>query len=79
MLLNFGFVQSKRDYSLFTKKSHNGFLAALVYVDDVLLTGDDIQGISSVKIALDKALTSRISDSPDISLALRYADLKGAS
>ena len=39
-LISQGFVQSKQDYSLFTRGSGTKFLAVLVYVDDVLITGE---------------------------------------
>ncbi|CAM8905870.1 unnamed protein product [Rhodiola kirilowii] len=38
-LLSFGFTQSLNDYSLFTYNKNGVFLALLVYVDDVILTG----------------------------------------
>ena len=40
-LVQQGFVQSKRYYSLFTKRNNGRFMATLVYVDDVLIIGDD--------------------------------------
>ena len=48
-LLSQGFVQSKSDYSLFVRNDASGFLALLVYVDDILLTGDSLAGINSLK------------------------------
>lgn len=56
-LQSLGFVQSKQDYSLFTRRLDCKFIAALVSVDDVLLTGDDHEGIQQVKQALDRAFT----------------------
>ena len=56
-LKNLGFTQSKQDYSLFTRSHEDKFLAALVYVDDILLTGNDADGIESVKTALHEAFT----------------------
>ncbi|CAM8981391.1 unnamed protein product [Rhodiola kirilowii] len=38
-LVGFGFVQSLNDHSLFTYNEEGIFLALLVYVDDVILTG----------------------------------------
>ena len=40
-LLEYGFVHSYADYSLFTYHKNGVFLALLVYVDDLVLTGND--------------------------------------
>ena len=37
-LLQYGFSQSKSNYSLFTKRSGSQFVALLVYVDDIIIT-----------------------------------------
>nr|KYP43110.1 Retrovirus-related Pol polyprotein from transposon TNT 1-94 [Cajanus cajan] len=50
----FGFVQSKSDYSLFTKRTNIGFIAILVYVDDLIISGSDETEIMKVKRLLDK-------------------------
>lgn len=39
VVLGFDLVQSKSDYSLFTKGSGASFVALLVYVDDIIITG----------------------------------------
>ncbi|XP_058192159.1 uncharacterized mitochondrial protein AtMg00810-like [Rhododendron vialii] len=44
-----GFQQSKADYSLFTKVTGNSFTAVLIYVDDILLTGNDLQEMACLK------------------------------
>lgn len=41
-LLHFGFTQSKSNYSLFTRGSGATFIALLVYVDDIALTGPSL-------------------------------------
>ncbi|GJW84599.1 cysteine-rich receptor-like protein kinase 8 [Tanacetum coccineum] len=41
-LMSFGFKQSKADYSLFTKKERDSFIDVLVYVDDLVITGQGI-------------------------------------
>ena len=43
----------------FTRRLDGNFIAALFYVDDMLLTGDDHEGIQRVKQALDKTFTSK--------------------
>lgn len=52
-----GFKQSKQDYSLFTKNVHNGIITALVYVDDLILTGDDEKSIVHIKNLLHEKFT----------------------
>lgn len=48
VLLSCGFTQSPHDHCLFTKRSGQQFLALLVYVDDVLITGTCDQAITDV-------------------------------
>lgn len=50
--VNFGFTQSKSDYSLFTKGSNSSFIALLVYVDDIVITGPSQEVITDLKIFL---------------------------
>ncbi|CAN1266026.1 Retrovirus-related Pol polyprotein from transposon TNT 1-94 [Linum perenne] len=52
-----GFSQSKADYSLFTKNQNGLFLAVLVYVDDIIMTGNDDQGIQNLKTQLHEKFT----------------------
>ncbi|KAJ9538263.1 LOW QUALITY PROTEIN: hypothetical protein OSB04_030996 [Centaurea solstitialis] len=40
-LIEFGFVQNPSDYSLFTLSRNKVFLALLVYVDDIVITGNN--------------------------------------
>ena len=47
-----GFIQSKFDYSLFTKSSGNMFMVLLVYVDDIVITGNDVNEIERFKVFL---------------------------
>lgn len=51
-LLNSGYQQSHRDYSLFTKKKGSGLVIILVYVDDLLITGNDTALIEEAKHTL---------------------------
>ncbi|PWA97255.1 ribonuclease H-like domain-containing protein [Artemisia annua] len=48
-LLENGFVQSKSDYSLFTKYDSGVFIALLVYVDDIIITGNNVDAIEDFK------------------------------
>ncbi|KAI3680226.1 hypothetical protein L2E82_50551 [Cichorium intybus] len=51
-LLELGFTQSKADYSLFVYKQNNVFVAALIYVDDVIVVGNDMSMIQYTKAQL---------------------------
>ncbi|KAD3640773.1 hypothetical protein E3N88_29996 [Mikania micrantha] len=48
-LLDVGFKQSKADHSLFIFKDRDVFLAALIYVDDVIIVGNDTKRIEETK------------------------------
>ncbi|KAK4396920.1 Retrovirus-related Pol polyprotein from transposon RE2 [Sesamum angolense] len=54
---SFGFIQSKNDYCLFTKLTNAGFVALLVYVDDILIAGPSSALIAEVKQYLDQLFT----------------------
>ncbi|XP_019438967.1 PREDICTED: uncharacterized protein LOC109344667 [Lupinus angustifolius] len=53
-LKELGYVQSTHDHSLFTKNANQCFTALLIYVDDLVLSGNDIHDIMMVKKHLDK-------------------------
>ncbi|GKD36308.1 ribonuclease H-like domain-containing protein, partial [Tanacetum coccineum] len=44
--------QSKSDYSLYTKSDKGVFLALLVYVDDIIITGNSVYEIKKFKVFL---------------------------
>ncbi|KAL1193518.1 Retrovirus-related Pol polyprotein from transposon RE2 [Cardamine amara subsp. amara] len=44
-----GFKMSEADHTLFTRKGPTGIVAVLIYVDDLIITGDDIEGVSLLK------------------------------
>ncbi|KAI3707507.1 hypothetical protein L6452_26097 [Arctium lappa] len=48
-LIDHGFIQSTSDYSLFTKCFDNIFIVLLVYVDDIVITGNSYPEIQEVK------------------------------
>ncbi|KAJ1703741.1 hypothetical protein LUZ63_003520 [Rhynchospora breviuscula] len=45
----YGFTQSYADYSLFTLEKHDRFLAILVYVDDLVIAGNNSEAIVQFK------------------------------
>ncbi|GKC30053.1 ribonuclease H-like domain-containing protein, partial [Tanacetum coccineum] len=47
-----GFSQSKSDYFLYTKYDKGVFLALLVYVDDIMITGNNVYEIEKFKVFL---------------------------
>ncbi|GKB08368.1 ribonuclease H-like domain-containing protein [Tanacetum coccineum] len=51
-LIKNGFGQSKSDYSLYTKFDKGVFLALLIYVDDIIITGNNVSKIEKFKVFL---------------------------
>ncbi|WOH15705.1 hypothetical protein DCAR_0935248 [Daucus carota subsp. sativus] len=54
VLIQYGFKQTHTDHSLFVLKVNNSMVAVLVYVDDILVTGNDLKLINTVKAHLAK-------------------------
>ncbi|KAL8130930.1 hypothetical protein AgCh_007017 [Apium graveolens] len=50
-----GYSQSHNDYSLFISNTSQGTVFALIYVDDILITGDNQQGIQHLKHILQQS------------------------
>ncbi|GKC31474.1 ribonuclease H-like domain-containing protein [Tanacetum coccineum] len=72
-LLENGFVQSKFDSSLFTKKHDKIFIALLVYVNDIVITGNDVSEIEKFKIFLNQYMHAPLVSHLDVVLrVLRY-------
>lgn len=53
-VLQLGYVQSRTDYSLFTKCSGDFITLVLIYVDDLLIAGNSADEINHLKIMLSK-------------------------
>lgn len=52
-MLEFGFVQSKADFTLFTRNQDDSFIALLVYVDDIVIASDNSVEVSKLIQILD--------------------------
>ncbi|CAL9010759.1 unnamed protein product [Prunus brigantina] len=48
-ILTYGFSQSPHDSAMFTCTSDHGIVILLIYVDDVVITGSDLDGIQRLK------------------------------
>ena len=46
---DFGMQKSKFDHSVFYRNSSSGIILLVVYVDDIVITGSDSKGFSSLK------------------------------
>lgn len=50
---SYGYHQSQADHTLFYKRSEKGKISILiVYMDDIILTGDDYEGLTNLKKGL---------------------------
>jgi hypothetical protein len=58
-LISLGYAPSVADFSLFTKLKDTRFTALLVYVDDIVLSGNDYAEIQHVKQFLDKKILKK--------------------
>lgn len=54
-LLLAGFIQSQKDHSLFVLRRHTKQVIILIYIDDLLITGDDKDLIQEAKNVLHAA------------------------
>ena len=44
-----GYTASPYDYTLFVRRTNKGTILLLLYVDDMIITGDDLSGIQELK------------------------------
>ncbi|XP_019059405.1 PREDICTED: uncharacterized protein LOC109117185 [Tarenaya hassleriana] len=59
VLLDAGYLQSQADNSLFVKKVNSAIVAVLVYVNDILVTGNNAELVSEIKSVLSTAFKIR--------------------
>ncbi|XP_026443007.1 uncharacterized protein LOC113342801, partial [Papaver somniferum] len=52
VVLRFGFTQSAYDSAMFTRSTTRGMVILLLYVDDMVIIGDDMKGIDALKTHL---------------------------
>ena len=50
--MSFGYKQSHADHTMFVKKSNNKIDVLIVYVDDIIMTGNDVEEIHNLKSRL---------------------------
>jgi len=48
-LVTSGFQTSNADFSLYVKKTNHGIVVIVIYVDDLIITGDSVEDISDLK------------------------------
>jgi len=70
-VLAYGFVRSYANYSLFTYRKGDSFMALLVYVDDIILAGNNASACQLFKAYLNKCFRIKDLGSGNIFLALR--------
>ena len=49
VVIEFGIKRSSCDHTIFFKYTDSGCILLIVYIDDIMITGSDAQGISSLK------------------------------
>ena len=49
VVLACGFTENSHDYALFTRQTHHGLTLLLLYVDDMVISGDYADSILSLK------------------------------
>ena len=59
MIKGFGFVQNYKESCIYKKVSGSSIAFLILYVDDILLIGNDIELLNSVKEYLNKKINER--------------------
>ena len=53
-MVKHGFKQSHSDHTLFLKKRNDKVTCLIIYIDDMIITGDDVEEIQNLKESLIK-------------------------
>ncbi|KAL0301601.1 UNVERIFIED_CONTAM: Retrovirus-related Pol polyprotein from transposon RE1 [Sesamum radiatum] len=72
----FGFSRCQADYSVFVQTTKTGMVILAVYVDDILITGSDIDGIEEAKTYLKKHFVTKDLGRPRYFLGIEIAHSK---
>nr|GEW00571.1 hypothetical protein [Tanacetum cinerariifolium] len=78
-LCSLGFEQSKHGYSFFVKNNGSVFTAALVYVDDILITRNCATEFQATKVALDDKFTIKDLGLTQYFLGIKICRSKGGT
>jgi hypothetical protein len=70
---DFGFTSCPHDSALFIRKTEHGTIILLLYVDDMIITGDDVTGISSFKEYLCRSFEMKDLGSPSYFLGIEIS------
>ncbi|CAA7040242.1 unnamed protein product [Microthlaspi erraticum] len=76
-LIDFGFVCSKSDPSLFTYRKDGRSLVLLLYVDNILLTGSDETLVQDLLVSLNKRFSMKDLGHPKYFLGVEIQSYKG--
>ncbi|KAK4407439.1 Retrovirus-related Pol polyprotein from transposon RE1 [Sesamum angolense] len=72
----FGFSRCQADHSVFVQTTKTGMVILAVYVDDILITGSDINGIEEAKTYLQKHFVTKDLGRPRYFLGIEIAHSK---
>ncbi|MDV3181278.1 MAG: reverse transcriptase domain-containing protein, partial [Candidatus Phytoplasma australasiaticum] len=72
-LLSFKFQQTQHDHSLFVKKETERVAVVLVYVDDMLITGDSLKLIQHTKATLQETFKKKDLEELKYFLGIEFA------